>query len=228
MSDDDLNRSAVYYRPWTYYQAPAGLYAIHGAAPSVPIFKRKSTDMNLIPPTPAVILALLAIGIAVGMISGVVGIGGGVLVIPILMIGFGFSQVRANGTSLAMLLPPIGIFAALSYWRAGNVNVPYAALLAIGFAAGAYVGASAVNSGLVGANALRILFSIMLLYIAGRMLFRADPTARAALEITLLMTAYLFSHITMRIIGRRLDRMPNWPVEYRKRRAAPLDHDYEI
>ena len=112
-------------------------------------------------PSLTVSLALIVVGLIVGTISGMVGIGGGVLVIPILMIGFGFSQVKANGTSIAMLLPPIGIFAVMSYWRANNVDPGYAALLAIGFAVGAYFGARAVNSGTINPATLRILFSML-------------------------------------------------------------------
>src|SRR5689334_18824349 len=68
------------------------------------------------------VLILLLIGLAIGTISGMVGIGGGVLVMPVLMFFFGFAQAKANGTSLAMLLPPIGIFAVLAYWRTDNID----------------------------------------------------------------------------------------------------------
>src|ERR1700761_6295767 len=92
-------------------------------------------------------LTVLSVGVAIGTASGLVGIGGGTLVIPVLMVGFGFTQAQANGTSLAMLLPPIGLFAVMAYARAGNVNWSFAALLAIGFAAGAALGGVAVNRG---------------------------------------------------------------------------------
>ena len=94
--------------------------------------------------TPTTALTLIFVGFAIGTFSGMVGIGGGILVIPVLMFYFGFSQARANGTSLAMLLPPIGIFAVLAYWRAGNIDWATAGLLAVGFACGAYVGARLV------------------------------------------------------------------------------------
>ena len=179
-------------------------------------------------PNATVFVALLATGAIVGTISGIVGIGGGILVIPILMMAFGFSQARANGTSLAMLLPPIGIFAAMTYWRAGNVDVAYAALMALGFAAGAYFGAKAVNAGWINPDGLRILFSAMLLYVAGRLLFRSGGRAGAAIEIALLIAAFLMSYVLMRLLGRKLKRMLNWPEEYRKRQHLPFDYDYEI
>ena len=117
-------------------------------------------------------MGLILIGVVIGMVSGCVGIGGGILVIPALMLLFGFTQERANGTSLAMLLPPIGLFAAMSYWRAGNVDVRFALLLAIGFAAGAYFGARAVNLKLINAAAVRMGFVVLLYYVATRMLFQ--------------------------------------------------------
>src|SRR5947207_7450889 len=109
--------------------------------------------------TPTTALTLVLVGFAIGTFSGMVGIGGGVLVIPVLMIGFGFSQARANGTSLAMLLPPIGIFAVLAYSRAGNIDWRFAILLAIGFTFGAYIGAKVVNSGWMNPALLRLMFA---------------------------------------------------------------------
>jgi len=176
----------------------------------------------------SIIVAVLLVGLLVGTISGMVGIGGGVLVIPILMIAFGFPQAKANGTSLAMLLPPIGIFAVLSYWRAGNIDWAFAMLLAVGFAAGAYLGAKVINCGWINPVGLRILFSVLLLYVAGRMLFRTGGRARAALETALLMGAFLCSYVVMRLLGHKLKRMPNWPEVYRQRQHEPFDHDYEI
>src|SRR5258706_8297882 len=76
-----------------------------------------------------IVLGLL-IGVVVGIISGIVGIGGGVMVVPILVYGFKYSQHTAQGTSLAMLLPPIGILAVMQYWRAGHIDVKMALLLA--------------------------------------------------------------------------------------------------
>ena len=176
----------------------------------------------------SVAIMLLPVGVIVGAISGMVGIGGGILVIPVLMIAFGFSQAKANGTSMAMLLPPIGIFAVLKYWDAHNVSLPYATFLAIGFAAGAYIGTIAVNSGWINPVALRVMFSVVLLYVAGRMLFRTGGRARAALETTLLTAAFVVRHVVMRLLGQRLNRMPNWSEEYRKRQHVSLDCDYEI
>src|SRR3954449_532602 len=103
-------------------------------------------------------LCFVLVGLAVGSIAGMLGIGGGVLVIPALVFLFGFPQKLAVGTSLAMLLPPIGIFAVMRYWP-GNVNVTAAMLLAAGFAAGGYFGGWFANSPYVSERFLRVIFA---------------------------------------------------------------------
>jgi uncharacterized membrane protein YfcA len=139
-----------------------------------------------------------------------VGIGGGILVIPILMIGFGFSQAKANGTSMAMLLPPIGLFAVTSYWRAGNIDLAYAMLLAIGFAGGAHIGAVAVNAGRVNPSTLRATFAALLLYVVWRMLFRPGGHGRAAIEAALVLVGFGSSYLLLRLgrkIGNKTERL---------------------
>src|SRR6185312_8640395 len=89
-------------------------------------------------------LAFLATGLVVGLISGVLGIGGAVLLVPILVLIFGFSQARAQGTSIGALIPPIGIFAAIQYYRNGLLDVRAAGLIALGFVFGALAGATLV------------------------------------------------------------------------------------
>ena len=179
--------------------------------------------------TATTVALVLLVALVIGTISGMVGIGGGVLVIPVLMFGFGFSQAKANGTSMAMLLPPIGVFAVLSYWRAGNIDFRFAAVLALGFAVGAYAGAKVVNTGMVNPTALRVLFAVLLLYVAGRMLFPSGGRARAALETSLLIVGFTLTYAAMRLLGRHWSRpTPNWSTVYGQRRKEPLEHDYEI
>jgi len=85
-------------------------------------------------------------GLIVGMVSGLFGIGGAILLIPILVYGFHYSQHDAQGTSLAVLLPPIGILATYRYWQAGHVHFKVALIIAAAFIIGGYLGASvAVN-----------------------------------------------------------------------------------
>jgi uncharacterized membrane protein YfcA len=81
------------------------------------------------------------IGLGAGVLSGLFGIGGGVIIVPLLVLLLGFTAQAAAGTSLAALLLPVGLFGALQYWRAGEVNIAHAALLALGLLLGAFVGA---------------------------------------------------------------------------------------
>jgi uncharacterized protein len=90
-------------------------------------------------------LLYVLIGGLGGVASGLFGIGGGVVIVPALVYWAGFSQHRANGTSLAVLLPPIGLAATIEYYRHGNVNLPAAALIAASLLIGAWGGALIAN-----------------------------------------------------------------------------------
>ncbi len=87
---------------------------------------------------------LTILGLTVGALSGMFGIGGGVLVIPALVFFYGFSQKMATGTTLAMLLPPIGILAFLEYYKNGLVDIRASIVLVCGFLVGSYVSAKFV------------------------------------------------------------------------------------
>lgn len=86
-------------------------------------------------------LVLIAIGIIAGTLSGLVGVGGGIIIVPALVMLLGFTQKTAQGTTLAMLMMPVGIFAAITYFRAGQVNLKAALFIALGFLIGALIGA---------------------------------------------------------------------------------------
>src|SRR5436190_17889804 len=118
--------------------------------------------------TPLIMLSLIVVGLSIGIVSGMIGLGGGMMVIPALIYIYGFSQQKANGTSLAMLLPPIGFLAVITYDRAKNVDWKVAMLLAAGFVIGAWVGGWLSNSGKIPELGLRVIFSMLLLYVAGR------------------------------------------------------------
>jgi uncharacterized membrane protein YfcA len=85
--------------------------------------------------------ALVVLGLLTGVISGLVGVGGGIVLVPALVLFFGFSQHMAQGTSTALLLPPIGILAAWTYYKNGYVDVRAAALICAGFVLGGLFGA---------------------------------------------------------------------------------------
>ncbi|GAC1663394.1 MAG: sulfite exporter TauE/SafE family protein [Candidatus Acidiferrum sp.] len=114
-------------------------------------------------------LAVL-IGIVVGIISGLVGIGGGALLIPALIYFYRMSQHKAQGTSLAIILLPIGFFAFWEYYKAGNVDLKLAVLIALGFAAGAYFGG--VWAQHLSETVLRKGFAILMIAIAAKLYFQ--------------------------------------------------------
>ncbi|MEL6471616.1 MAG: TSUP family transporter [Cyanobacteria bacterium J06623_4] len=114
-------------------------------------------------------LLFLALGLAVGTLSGLIGIGGGVLVTPALIFFLGFSQHQAQGTTLAMLVPPIGILGAWTYYQQGYVNVQAAALICLGFVLGGLAGAKLAV--VLPALLLKRVFGVAMLGVAVRMLF---------------------------------------------------------
>jgi uncharacterized protein len=82
----------------------------------------------------------LLLGLLVGVLSGIVGIGGGIIIVPALVFFFHMSQHKAQGTSLGALLLPIGALAFWEYYKAGNVDLKAAFLIALGFLVGGYFG----------------------------------------------------------------------------------------
>jgi uncharacterized protein len=116
----------------------------------------------------SMLLILIGIGILTGVMAGMLGIGGAIIMIPALVFFMGFSQQTAQGTSLAVMLPPIGIIAAYNYYKAGQVNIKFAIILAVCFLVGSYFGSKlALN---LPQPLLKKIFGILLLLVAAKML----------------------------------------------------------
>jgi uncharacterized protein len=114
------------------------------------------------------LLILLAIGVVTGFMAGMLGIGGAIIMTPALVFIMGLSQANAQGTSLAVMLPPIGIIAAYNYYKAGYVNIKFALILAVCFLVGSYFGSKiAVN---IPQHMLKKIFGLLLLLVAAKML----------------------------------------------------------
>jgi len=116
------------------------------------------------------LIILILIGLAAGAFSGLVGLGGGIIMIPAMVLFLGMSQYMAQGTSLAVMLPPIGILAAYNYWKAGELNLKYALIIAVTFVVGSYFGSKfALN---IPQDTMRKLFAIFLVIMAINMFFK--------------------------------------------------------
>ncbi len=115
------------------------------------------------------LIIIVIIGVITGVTAGMLGIGGAVIMIPALVFFLGFSQQMAQGTSLAVMLPPIGIFATYNYWKEGQVDFKVALILAVMFIVGSYFGSKlALN---IPQPTLKKIFGVLLLLVAARMLF---------------------------------------------------------
>ena len=116
----------------------------------------------------SMLLILIGIGILTGFMAGMLGIGGAIIMIPALVFFMGISQQTAQGTSLAVMLPPIGIIAAYNYYKAGQVNFKFAMILAVCFLVGSYFGSKlALN---LPQPLLKKIFGVLLLLVAAKML----------------------------------------------------------
>jgi uncharacterized protein len=115
------------------------------------------------------IVLYILLGLLAGIFSGLIGIGGGIIIVPSLVMLFGLTQHQAQGTTLAMMIPPIGILAAWTYYKQGNVDIKIAALIAAGFFFGSLLGAK-ISVGLSDA-VLQKVFGTALLLISLKMIF---------------------------------------------------------
>ena len=115
------------------------------------------------------LLILVLIGLITGALGGMLGIGGGIIIIPALVFFFGFTQYQAVATSLAVMLPPIGMFAVYNYYKAGQVNIIYALIIAVMFMIGSYFTSKWSMS--IPENVLKKFFSVFMFLVAIRMFF---------------------------------------------------------
>mgnify|MGYP001386873784 CR=1 FL=1 len=117
------------------------------------------------------VIILLLIGLAAGIFGGMVGLGGGVIMIPAMVFFMGMTQLEAQGTSLAVMLPPVGLFAVMNYYKSGNLNIKYALLISLAFLIGGYFGSKiALN---IPISLVKKIFAISLIAIAVRMIIKS-------------------------------------------------------
>jgi len=118
--------------------------------------------------TTQIVLTLIIIGLAAGMLSGLVGVGGGIIVVPALVFFLGFTQSEAQGTSLGLLLLPVGILAVMNYYQKGFIDVKVVGIMAIAFVLGGWLGSKLALT--IPEIVTKRVFAILLFYTAFKML----------------------------------------------------------
>jgi uncharacterized protein len=123
---------------------------------------------------------VIIVGLLAGMLAGLVGVGGGIIIVPALVYFLGFSQKMAQGTSLGLIMLPVGILGVWNYYKQGNVNFTVIGILAIGFVLGSFIG-SKISLGLPEGK-LKKIFAVLMILIAVKMLFfdKAGPEKSTA------------------------------------------------
>ncbi len=118
--------------------------------------------------TGTIVLSLIMIGLLAGMLSGLVGVGGGIVMVPLLVLLLGFNQHQAQGTSLTVLVVPVTALAVYNYYKEGYINWKYAAIIAVFFVVGSYFGSKLAIS--IDQKMLKKVFGVVLIVVAGKML----------------------------------------------------------
>jgi uncharacterized membrane protein YfcA len=115
-------------------------------------------------------LLLTLIGVFAGTLGGMIGLGGGIIMVPAMVFLLAMDQKTAQGTSIAVMLPPIGILAVYNYYKEGYVNMPYAMIMAAAFIVGGYFGSKlALN---LPENIIRKSFAVILVLVAAKLFFK--------------------------------------------------------
>lgn len=114
------------------------------------------------------ILFLVVIGLMAGILSGFVGIGGGVIIVPALMYALSMTQYEAQGTSLFILLLPVGILAVMNYYKSGNINWQFGLIVAAAFVIGGYFGSKLALK--ISPSVVKIVFGTLMAYVSVKMI----------------------------------------------------------
>jgi uncharacterized protein len=118
--------------------------------------------------TTQLVIILLVIGLAAGVLSGLVGVGGGLIVVPALIFFMGYSQYQAQGTSLGLLLLPVGILAVINYYNKGHIDVKVVAVMSIAFILGGWLGSKLALR--LPEDTVKRIFAVFLFYSAFKLL----------------------------------------------------------
>ena len=119
----------------------------------------------------AQLLLLLLVGLLAGALSGFVGVGGGIIIVPAMVYLLGMTQMQGQGISLAVLMLPVGVLGVMNYYKAGHIQFNYAFIIAAGFVVGSYFGSKYALK--LPEHKVKFIFGLLLLYIAGQMLWKS-------------------------------------------------------
>jgi uncharacterized membrane protein YfcA len=175
------------------------------------------------------IILCLGIGLAIGMVSGALGIGGGVLLVPALIWLGNLDPRTAAGTTLAVLVVPVVLPAAWEYYANGYLHVKAAAWIAVAFAVGGFIGARLAVQHYLPESELRLVFGLMMIYIAVRFLMASSSEAARALVGLLAVTVAWVAYLGLRALGRRHRQRPDLGEQIRLTQQQGLgDPEYHI
>lgn len=118
--------------------------------------------------TAQLVILLIVIGFSAGVLSGLVGVGGGIIVVPALVLFLGFSQHQAQGTSLGLLLLPVGILAVMNYYNKGYIDIKIVIIMAVAFVLGGWLGSKLALQ--LSVDTVKKIFAVVLFYTAFKML----------------------------------------------------------
>lgn len=125
------------------------------------------------------LFVLVLIGILAGILGGFVGVGGGIIIVPALVYFMGLTQHQAIGTSIAVMLPPIGIMAAMNFYKSGDLNINYAMVIATAFVVGGYFGSRWSIALKDSVHIVKLVFGLIMLYGAIKLIYDAYKTFSA-------------------------------------------------
>ena len=117
------------------------------------------------------IVILLMVGLMAGALSGFVGVGGGIIIVPAMIYFMNMNQMQAQGISLALLMLPVGVLGVVNYYKAGHIQFSYVLLMAVGFIVGNYFGSKYAMR--VPEHKIKFFFSVLMLYVAVQMLWKS-------------------------------------------------------
>lgn len=139
---------------------------------------------------------LIVFGVMVGVFSGVMGLGGGSVMIPVMVLALAMTQQEAHGTSLAVMIPPVTLPAVIRYYHAGDVNLRVAGWMALGVLAGSFFGAWIATS--LPKESLKLVFGFVLIYVAAYTVFGKEHLVRSMSLATALVLVAVCIYAAMR------------------------------